>query len=94
MIFMFKTCQMIFEVQGKTDTYVKLVKDEEGVSFLASRFLVEYEIQAEALEVKSKNSTSVATVKIVFRRKVQYYVASTFLQVVHILRVLSFFSYV
>ena len=60
---------------------MKLVKDEDGVRFLASRILVEYEIRAEALEVKSKNNISVATVKIVFQRRVQYYIASTFLQV-------------
>ena len=27
-------CEMVFEVQGKTDKYVKLVKDGEGVEFL------------------------------------------------------------
>lgn len=27
-------CMMVFEVQGKTDNYVKLVKDGQGVEFL------------------------------------------------------------
>ena len=72
---------MIFEVQGKTDNYVELVKDEDGVEFLSSRFLVEYEIQTEDLQVQSVKNISVATVKIVFRRQMFYYVLSTFLQV-------------
>ena len=72
---------MIFEVQGKTDNYVELVKDRDGVEFLSSRFLVEYEIQTEDLQVQSVKNISVATVKIVFRRQMFYYVLSTFLQV-------------
>lgn len=41
---------MVFEVQGKTDNYVKLSKDTEpGIEFLSSRKLIEYEIQMEAL---------------------------------------------
>ena len=43
-------CEMVFEVQGKTDNYVKLSKDTEpGIEFLSSRKLIEYEIQMEAL---------------------------------------------
>ena len=72
---------MIFEVQGKTDNYVELVKDEDGVEFLSSRFLVEYEIQTEDLQVQSVKNISVATVKIVFRRQMFYFVLSIFLQV-------------
>lgn len=72
---------MIFEVQGKTDNYVELVKDGDGVEFLSSRYLVEYEIQTEDLQVQSVKNISVATVKIVFRRQMFYYVLSTFLQV-------------
>ena len=72
---------MLFEVLGKTDNYVQLVKDGNGVEFLSSRTLVEYEIQTEALEVTSRHNVSVAKVKIVFRRQMMYHVASTILQV-------------
>ena len=76
-----KKCEMLFEVLGKTDNYVQLVKDGNGVEFLSSRTLVEYEIQTEALEVTSRHNVSVAKVKIVFRRQMMYHVASTILQV-------------
>ena len=36
-------CQMDFEVQGKTEQWLKLEKDGTGVEFLASRLLVEYQ---------------------------------------------------
>jgi hypothetical protein len=29
-------CQMIFEMQGKTDNYVRFVKDGEGIEFLGN----------------------------------------------------------
>ena len=72
---------MRFEVLGKTENYVQLIKDGNGVEFLSSRTLVEYEIQTEALEVTTHHNVSVAKVKIVFRRQMMYYVQSTFLQV-------------
>ena len=31
-------CEMIFEVQGKTDTYVRLAKDGIGIKFLGKNF--------------------------------------------------------
>ncbi len=74
-------CQMIFEVQGKTDNYIRLAKDGNGVEFLASRTLVEYEIQQEDLEISSKNNISRASLKFVFRRRMEYHVTNTFMQV-------------
>ena len=73
-------CAMVFEVQGKTDQYVKLSRDGAGIEFLGGRTLVEYEIQMETLEITSKNNISQAIVKIVFRRKMEFHVTNTFLQ--------------
>ena len=46
-------CFMTFEVQGKTDNYIKLAKDPTargpGIEFLSTRKLVEYEIQVDGL---------------------------------------------
>ena len=72
---------MDFEVQGKTEQWLKLEKDGTGVEFLASRLLVEYEIQKEILQVGSKNNISRAHLKFVFRRRMEYHVTNTFLQV-------------
>ena len=75
-------CIMVFEVQGKTDNYVKLSKDNHpGIEFLSSRKLVEYEIQMEALQFRSVNNISQAVVKFVFRRRMEFHVTNTFLQV-------------
>ena len=63
-------CFMVFEVQGKTDNYIRLSKDERegaGIEFLSSRDLVEYQIQMEALQFKSVNNISQGIVKFVFR---------------------------
>ena len=49
-------CQMIFEIQGKTDNYVRLVQDGtegEAIKFLANKQLVEYEIQKVVLTTTS-----------------------------------------
>ena len=43
--------------------------------------LEEYEIQMEALQIKSFNNISQAIVKFVFRRRIEYHVTKTFLQV-------------
>ena len=78
---------MDFEVQGKTEQWLKLEKDGTGVEFLASRLLVEYEIQKEILQIGSKNNISRAHLKFVFRRRMEYHVTNTFLQVVfHLLK--------
>ena len=63
---------MVFEVQGKTDNYIRLSKDERdgaGIEFLSSRDLVEYQIQMEALQFKSVNNISQGIVKFVFRQR-------------------------
>ena len=73
-------CSMQFAVQGKTENYVKLEKDGVGIEFLGGRILVEYEIQLEKLEISSRDNISVAEVKIVFRRRMEYHVTNTFLQ--------------
>ena len=31
-------CKMVFSVQGKTDNYVKLMKDGGGIEFLGIKF--------------------------------------------------------
>ena len=49
-------------------------------SIAASRFLVEYEIQMEALQISSRNNISRAELKFVFRRRMEFHVANTFLQ--------------
>ena len=36
-------CNMIFEVQGKTDDYVKIEKDGSGIEFLGERERTEKE---------------------------------------------------
>ena len=73
-------CSMVFAVQGKTDNYVQLEQDGMGIDFLGGRTLVEYEIQLETLEMYSVDNISMAEVKIVFRRRIQYYITNTFLQ--------------
>ena len=50
----------------------------------ASRTLEEYEILKEVLEIRSIRNTSQASVKIVFRRRIEYHVTKTFLQVLAI----------
>ena len=75
-------CAMMFEFQGKTENYVRLKKDGDGVKFLGTRNLVEYDIQLEKLYVRSKNNISQAVVKIVFRRRMEYHVQSTFFQTI------------
>ena len=46
----------------------------------ASRTLVEYEIQMEHLQISSENNISKAELKFVFRRRMEFHVANTFLQ--------------
>ena len=84
---------MTFEVQGKTDNYIKLDKDSDpGVEFLSTRKLVEYEIQMEALEFRSVNNVSQGIVKFVFRRNMEFHVTNTFLQT-FLLTCVGYFSY-
>ena len=72
---------MVFAFQGKTENYVRLRKDGAGVEFLGTRNLVEYDIQLERLFVRSVANISQAVVQIVFRRRMEYHVQSTFFQV-------------
>ena len=55
----------------------------------ASRTLVEYEIQMEDLQISSKNNISLAELKFVFRRRIEFHVANTFLQVRSFLRTVA-----
>ena len=50
------------------------------ILFIGDRSLVEYEIQLEKLEIESFNNVSRGTVKIVFRRRMEFHVTNTFLQ--------------
>ena len=43
--------------------------------------LEEYEIQMEDLQIKTVNNISQAIVKFVFRRRIEYHITKTFLQV-------------
>lgn len=86
-------CEMVFEVQGKTDNYVRLAKDGvRGIEFLGGRTLVEYEIQLEDLQFASVQNISRAIVKFVFRRRMEFHVTNTFLQT-FILVCVGYFSY-
>ena len=58
-----------------------LYKKPIDLYYLGPRMLEEYEIQMEALQIKSFNNISQAIVKFVFRRRIEYHVTKTFLQV-------------
>lgn len=73
-------CAMVFQVQGRTQDYVYIEQDGAGIEFLGEKDLVEYEIQLERFSTRSIKNTSQAVVKIVFRRKFEYHVFSTFIQ--------------
>ena len=47
-----------------------------------SRILEEYEILKEDLEITSIGNSSLASVKIVFRRRIEYHITNTLLQVI------------
>ena len=77
-----QVCKIEFKVQGKTEEFVKLVQDGRGVEFESRVDLVEYKIQMQDLKIlTSKDDISVAQVRVVFQRKMEYHVANTFLQV-------------
>ncbi len=57
---------MRFEVQDKTEEYVKLERDGVGIEFQGGRELVEYEIQMEQLRITSANQISQARGKQLF----------------------------
>ena len=35
-------CELVFEVQGKTENYVRLKKDGHGIKFLGNNFYLDY----------------------------------------------------
>ena len=95
---------MDFEVTGKTDNWLRVEQEVDGVELLckliktksslclllidiilsiAPRLLVEYEILKEVMQTKSYNNVSRAFIKVVFRRRLQYHITNTFLQVTH-----------
>ena len=98
-------CQMDFEVTGKTDNWLRVEQEVDGVELLckllklkvhfvfysyidiilsiAPRLLVEYEILKEVMQTKSYNNVSRAFIKVVFRRRLQYHITNTFLQVIY-----------
>ena len=49
--------------------------------FLDSRILEEYKVLKEFLQITSIKNMSRVTVKFVFRRRIEYHIANTFLQV-------------
>ena len=52
------------------------------IAFTGKRQMVEYEVLTEVLKIKSdKNNFSVASLQFVFRRKMEYHVSNTFVQV-------------
>ena len=73
-------CAMVFQVQGKTVNYVRLEQDGEGIEFMGDKTLVEYDIQLQRFVTQTRNNVSEAIVKIVFRRRMEYHVFSTFIQ--------------
>ena len=64
----------------------------EYIFFPAGRKLVEYEFQKEIIVIESENDVSVAVLKIVFRRRVEYHLTNTFLQT-FILTMVGFMSF-
>ena len=69
------------------------MRKSRNLSFsVGGRDLVEYEIQLEKFETRSENNISMAIVKIVFRRRMEYHVTNTFLQTL-ILVFIGYMSY-
>ncbi|XP_059081996.1 gamma-aminobutyric acid receptor subunit beta-2-like [Tigriopus californicus] len=75
-----QVCKLLFDVQGLPDQYTILKPDHNGVEFIGTRSLVEFDILLERLEVFSVNNISEAEVKFVFRRRMEFHVTNTFLQ--------------
>ena len=76
-----QVCELVFEVQSKTIEHIELLRDGQGVEFLSSRVLVEYDIQLEELVTYTVNNVSRASVRFVFRRRLEFHVSNTFVQV-------------
>ncbi len=66
-------CEMIFEVQGKTDNYIRLAKDvDPGIEFLSARKLVEYEIQLEVRAILCEVHHATSTMYIFHSQALQF----------------------
>ena len=76
----------------ENETFMYLSETAPACFFADGTMLVEYEIQKWVLEVKVKNHVSVAEVKIVFRRRIEYHVTNTMLQTL-ILIFVGYMSY-
>ena len=68
-------------LKSKCFTKGKFITIQLISKYLGPRMLEEYEIQMEDLQIKSVNNISQAIVKFVFRRRIEYHVTKTFLQV-------------
>ena len=68
-------------LKSKCFTKGKFITLQLISKYLGPRMLEEYEIQMEDLQIKSVNNISQAIVKFVFRRRIEYHVTKTFLQV-------------
>ena len=68
-------------LKSKCFTKDKFITIQLISTYLGPRMLEEYEIQMEDLQIKSVNNISQAIVKFVFRRRIEYHVTKTFLQV-------------
>ena len=68
-------------LKSKCFTKGKFITIQLISTYLGPRMLEEYEIQMEDLQIKSVNNISQAIVKFVFRRRIEYHVTKTFLQV-------------
>ena len=72
-------CRMKFEIKSKRIDQLKLT--EGRVDYIGPKDLVEYEILSTKLDVGiTAANRSEATVKILFRRRMEYHVANTFCQ--------------
>ncbi len=71
---------MGLEPRGLSVEQLVLRPDGEGVEYVGERSLVEYDIRLLHFDVEERSNISVATVKIVFRRRMEFHVFSTFTQ--------------
>ena len=72
----------MLELHGHSASHVKLEKDGQGVEFLGDRQLLEYEILQEAAVTTSQHGISQLEIVIVFRRRIEFHLANTFLQTI------------
>jgi len=75
-----QVCHMVFALQGFTKEFIVLKQDYIGVNYTGKKDLLEYEIQEWKVFIDNSGDMSVAEVKIVFRRKIEYHLLGIFLQ--------------